>query len=430
MFETVIQEKALLVMVEVEKEAWSMDALAQEFRNLVVSAGIKVERLVTMKRKEITPSLYIGKGKAGELAVIVQEEDISVVIFNNNLKVSQQRNLEDVLGVKTIDRTQLILDIFAGHAHTREGILQVELAQLKYLLPRLKGKGIDLSRLGGGIGTRGPGEKKLEIDRRRISDRITRLEKEINDVKAYRQVMRKKRQKEEVSVCSLVGYTNAGKTTLFNALTEGEEKTSPDLFTTLDTVTRQISLGNSLQVIVSDTVGFIYKLPANLVDAFKATLEELRYADVLLHVIDADNKEIPRLREAVDLILEELTLTEKPALLVFNKIDLLSSEQLADLKRDYPSAIFVSALKKINIDLLKIRIYEILSGDQVKVMLKFPFSLMEVVNYIHKNCEILKKKYNETEVVYWVRVDKNKLSYLEKRGVAVKKGFIKHERTG
>lgn len=421
MIETVIQEKALLVMVEVEQSPWPEDALAREFRNLVVSTGIKVEQMVIMKRKEITPSLYIGKGKAEELALIVQEEDISVVIFNNNLKVSQQRNLEDVLGVKTIDRTQLILDIFAGHARTREGILQVELAQLNYLLPRLKGKGIVLSRLGGGIGTRGPGEKKLEIDRRRITDRITKLEKEINEVKTYRQVMRKKRQKEAVKMCSLIGYTNAGKTTLFNALTEGQEKTSPDLFTTLDTVTRQISLDNSSRVIVSDTVGFIYKLPANLVDAFKATLEELRYADVLLHIIDADNQEIPRLREAVDLILEELALTEKPALLVFNKIDRLSPDHLANLKLNYPSAVFVSAREKIDIDLLKRRIQDIFGEGQVKVMLKIPFNLMEVTNYIHNHCEILKKKYNETEVVYWVRADKNKLNYLRTRGVDVKK---------
>lgn len=356
MYETNQKEKALLVMVEVGQEKWPSEVLAEEFKNLVISTGIEVEDLIITKRKFITPSLYIGKGKTEELALIVQEENINVVIFNNNLSYTQQRNLEDILLVKTIDRTQLILDIFSKHARTQEGILQVELAQLEYLLPRLKGKGIMLSRLGGGIGTRGPGEKKLEIDRRRITDRIARLKHEINQISQHRQTTRKKREKENISICSLVGYTSAGKTTLFNALTESDEKITGFLFTTLDTVSHTFSLHNNLKAVLSDTVGFIYKLPLNLIEAFKATLEELQYADLLLHVVDASSEDIARLMESVNLILKELKLSEKPALLVFNKIDKISPQELSFLQGKYPDAVFISALEKINLDILRERI--------------------------------------------------------------------------
>ena len=307
--ETKEQERALLVVVEEQKEKWSREALAEEFKNLVLSTGIEVADIVFVKGRQPTPSLFIGKGKAEELGMIAQEKNVNVVIFNNNLNFNQQRNLEDIFGVKTIDRTQLILDIFASHARTQEGILQVELAQFKYLLPRLKGKGIMLSRLGGGIGTRGPGEKKLEVDRRRISDRIVRLKQELEGVKQRRQVMRKKREKTNVLMCSLVGYTNAGKSTLFNALTESTERVSSSLFTTLDTVTHTFNVKNNLKAILSDTVGFIYKLPPYLVEAFKATLEELHYADLILHVVDAYSKNIERMRQAVESILEDFELS-------------------------------------------------------------------------------------------------------------------------
>lgn len=420
MHETIKKERALLVMVEVEREKWSSAELAEEFKSLVSSTGLEVAHLELIKRREISPALYIGKGKLEELLVIVQEEDVNVVIFNNNLSFAQQRNLEDVLGVKTIDRTQLILDIFAAHARTQEGILQVELAQAEYLLPRLKGKGVVLSRLGGGIGTRGPGEKKLEVDRRRITDRITRLKKDLIMIKQHREIMRKRRRKEQTAVCSLVGYTNAGKSTLFNVLTESSERVSADLFTTLDTVTRQFTLRHSLKVILSDTVGFIYKLPLNLVEAFKATLEELCYADVLLHIIDVSNKEILRLRESVDSILKELNVCEKPLILVFNKIDLLLEREVLVLEKDFPDAVFVSALEKINIERLKEKIYQVLFSGRVQVILRFPFNLMSVIKYIHDNCEVLKTVYQQEEVVYWVKIEKPRLSYLREKGVVVK----------
>ncbi|UCD15192.1 MAG: GTPase HflX [Candidatus Omnitrophota bacterium] len=420
LYSTIKEERALLVMIELAKEKWPVQSLAQEFKNLVVSTGISAQELVVFKRKEITPSLFIGKGKAQELAVLVQEKNINVVIFNNNLSFTQQRNLEEVFGVKTIDRTQLILDIFAAHARTREGILQVELAQLEYLMPRLAGKGIALSRLGGGIGTRGPGEKKLEVDRRKIADRIVRLKKEIEGVRQHRLLLRKKRQKEKVNMCSLVGYTNAGKSTLFNALTKSEERTAQSLFTTLDTVSRKFAVHNNLEIVLSDTVGFIYKLPPYLIESFKATLEELHYADVLLHIIDSSSKEISRLLESVNSILKELELNLKPAILIFNKIDELSGQQLADLKRQYPDAVFISALREMNLNLLNEKIYEGIFGDLIEGLIKVPFNQMAISSFIHNNCEVLKVDYSQGGVIYLVRITKKNIDFLRKKGVNVK----------
>lgn len=417
---TVKKETALLVMVEVQKERWPRSVLADEFKNLVSSTEITVGQLVYIHRREISPALYIGKGKVEELALLIQEQGMNVVIFNNNLAPTQQRNLEEKLGVKVIDRTQLILDIFAGHAHTQEGILQVELAQLEYLLPRLKGKGIMLSQLGAGIGTRGPGEKKLEADRRKITDRITRMKGELDQVRTHREIMRRKRQKEKMNACSLIGYTNAGKSTLFNSLTESDQDTSSELFTTLATVSRNFILNNNCKAILSDTVGFIYNLPVHLVASFRATLEELHYADVLIHVIDAFNRDIMRLRESVDAVLKDLELKDKPAVMVFNKIDKLTEEELKGLKVSYPDAIFISALKKTGLEELKKKIHELLSEGMSEVILKIPFSLMDMANYIHKNCEVLKVDYQEAGVVYLARVRSHALSYLKKQGVSVK----------
>jgi len=407
-------------MVEIRQERWPQDVLIEEFKTLVTSSGIEVAKLIPVKLRQITSALYIGKGKAEELALIAQEENVDVVIFNNNLSFTQQRNLEEVLGIKTIDRTQLILDIFAKHAHTQEGFLQVELAQLEYLLPRLKGKGIMLSRLGAGIGTRGPGEKKLEIDRRRITDKITRLKHDLKEVSSHRDVTRKKREKEKALVCSLVGYTSAGKTTLFNALTMASEKVSPTLFTTLDTVSRSISVHESSKVILTDTVGFIYKLPLNLIDAFKATLEELAFANILLHVIDASSSDSMRLIESVNSVLKELGVDTKTIIMIFNKIDKLSQAQIEVLRNKYSGAIFISALKGTNLDALKKTIYELSFPDMVEAVVKLPFNMMALTDYIHSNCEVLKTNYEENKAVYLVRAKKDNLIYLENRGIDIK----------
>ena len=417
---TTQKEKALLVVVYEQKEPWSKEALATEFENLVTSTGIEVSNLVFVKLSLPNPQFYIGKGKVAELSELVAREKVSVVIFDNNLNFTQQRNLEEALNAKTIDRTQLILDIFAKHAQTQEGILQVELAQHEYLLPRLRGKGIMLSRLGGGIGTRGPGEKKLEVDRRRILDRISKLKKDLKLVRQHRSTMRKKRQKEGIATCSLVGYTNAGKTTLFNNLCQSSQTTSLALFTTLDTVTRSISLEANFKVVLSDTVGFIYKLPLNLIEAFKATLEELHYADVLLHVIDASSKDILQIKKPVDLILKELGLDEKSIILVFNKIDKISKEQEVVLGNKYPEAIFISAENNIGLDILREEIYKNIFKDTVEAVVRVPFERMDMVQYFHKNCQVIKNIYQESEVVYWIRTKKDKLDYLKRQGLKVR----------
>jgi len=422
MYETVKKEKALLVVVTVgeEDQMWPQEEIIEEFRNLVFSTGIEVGDIVSVKINQPTPTFYIGKGKTFELAQRVHQQEINVVIFNNNLSYTQQKNLEEVIGVKVIDRTQLILDIFAKHAHTQEGALQVELAQLEYLLPRLKGKGIMLSRLGGGIGTRGPGEKKLEVDKRRIFDKISRLRKELAQVRKHREVIRKKRQKEEIGVCSLVGYTNAGKTTLLNVLVGEHQTTSNSLFTTLDPVSRILWVGNNFKVVITDTVGFLYRLPPNLIEAFKATLEELKFADLLLHIVDVSNKNFSRLIEAVSSILKSLELEEKKMLLVFNKIDKITQAQQEKLKKEYPEAVFISALKKINLDALLDKIYYFLSPQWVEAVVKIPFSTMEVADYLYNHSDVVKVEYKEKEAIFLVKIKRVFLSYLRKKGVMYK----------
>jgi len=421
MHETEKREKALLVVVLEHGELWKKDNLSEEFRNLVLSTGIEVIDSISLKLQTPNPSLYIGKGKAEEIATLAAELEVNIVIFNNNLNFTQQRNLEDILELKTLDRTQLILDIFAYHAQTQEGVLQVELAQLEYMLPRLKGKGIMLSRLGGGIGTRGPGEKKLEIDRRRISERISRLKKELELIKQHRTVMRKKRKKEGAYVFSLVGYTNAGKTTLFNTICDTQQRESNSLFTTLDTVSRVFFIHNKLRAVLSDTVGFIYKLPPNLIESFKATLEELRYADVLLHVIDASSTNIIQIKDSVESILSELKLDKKPTIKVFNKIDKLSIEERDNLFRNFPDAAFVSAKKILNLDVLTEKLYELIFKDRVEVVVHVPFDKMENLRFFHNDCEVLKTSYLEKEAVFWLKIDKQKFAFLEKQGLTIKK---------
>jgi len=417
MHEIIKKETALLVVVIEQREPWSSEALAAEFKSLVVSTGIEVVDLVFVRLSKINPSFYIGRGKVEELAAAL--EGVDVIIFNNNLNFTQQRNLEDILGRKTIDRTQLILDLFAKHAQTREGILQVELAQLNYLMPRLRGKGIMLSRLGGGIGTRGPGEKKLEVDRRRISNHIIYLKKDLRLIKQHRDVMRKKREKERINICSLVGYTNAGKTTLFNALTQSSQTTSSALFTTLDAVTHVFPLRSNSKTVLSDTVGFIYNLPPNLIEAFKATLEELHYANVLLHVIDAASRNISQVKKTVDSLLKELGLESKFKITVFNKIDELSEQEVGNLKSKYPQAVFISAARNIGLEVLKEEIYKNIFQDAIEVVVRLPFDRMDIVNYLHEHCEVLKVSYQK-EAVYWVKMSKHELSYIEKQGLKIK----------
>ena len=318
----------------------SLDELA----GLADAAGAAVVLRVLQKNPKPDPATFLGSGKVTTLAASVAEARVDVVIFDNELSPAQLRNLESALECKVLDRTQLILDIFASRARTREGKLQVELAQLKYMLPRLVGSSAALSRLGGGIGTRGPGETKLETDRRRIRHRISVLSGEIEEVRRRRTQLRERRQKSSVPTVALVGYTNAGKTTLFNALTGDEAVASDALFVTLDPLVRKVKLPDRRELLVSDTVGFIDRLPHLLVAAFRATLEEVAAADLLLHVIDASSPDRDRHMAAVRAVLAEVEADRVPMVEVFNKCDQLEAGERARVRAVHPGALCVSAL--------------------------------------------------------------------------------------
>jgi GTPase len=318
-------EKAFLVGVEVKGRAqrWSAEDSIEELAQLAQTAGAKVEGAMIQRVEKPNHTSYIGKGKVEELAALREKVGYDLVIFDDELSPTQQRNLEDALEVKIIDRTALILDIFARRAQTREGRLQVELAQLHYLLPRLVGEWSHLERLGGGIGTRGPGETQLETDRRIVKNKILRLQDEIEGVRKHRALYRRQRTTQAIPVVSIVGYTNSGKSTLMNALSHADVLVEDKLFATLDPTTRRVSLPNQKEMLLTDTVGFIQKLPTLLVAAFRATLEELDEADLLLHVIDITHRNAAEQSATVENILRDLNLDAKPRIEVLNKFDLV-----------------------------------------------------------------------------------------------------------
>lgn len=339
-----------------------------ELEQLADTAGAEVICTTTQKRVTPEPGTYIGKGKAEEVALLVQEKNANIVIFDAELSPRQQKTLEDIIGVKTIDRTELILDIFAQRAQTKEGKLQVELAQLKYLSPRLVGEGIFLSRQmgggkGGGIATRGPGETKLEVDRRRIKDRIKALEDEVEHIKRHRSHQRRQREKTGIPVVAIVGYTNAGKSTLLNALSDSDVLVENRLFATLDPTTRKVKLPDMSDVLITDTVGFIQRLPTSLVKAFRATLEEVTNADLILHVIDPVH---PAYLEHIDTvydILAELDANKKPIISVINKVDLVKDENVYnELAEKLPNPVKISALARKGFGGLLTKIQEILQS--------------------------------------------------------------------
>ncbi|MEO8071407.1 MAG: GTPase HflX [Acidobacteriota bacterium] len=347
------------------------DILFEELEGLANAAGAQVVLRVVQDRAHADSATLIGSGKAASLAKACDESSIDVVIVDNNLSPAQARNLEKICGRRVIDRTELILDIFARRARTREGQLQVELAQLQYMLPRLTGAGAAMSRLGGGIGTRGPGETKLETDRRRIRTRLSVLKKDIAEVQRRRTYLRARRGRAEVPTIALVGYTNAGKTTTFNWLTGATSVASDALFVTLDPVMRRVKLGDGRQVVLADTVGFIDRLPHQLVAAFQATLEEVTRADLLLHVIDVAAPDRDRRAEAVRAVLTEVGADHVPIVEVFNKIDLLPAEELEALKQRHPAALWISAREATGRDALIADALERLTMDAERVSLKF-----------------------------------------------------------
>lgn len=347
-------EKALLVVPYNSKNNWGLEDIKDELKSLVSSSGVVPLDFVVCPVREISPVYFIGKGKVYEIKDKVKNISADVVVFNSDLTSGQQLELEDIIEAKVIDRTQLILDIFAQRAKSNEGKVQVELAQLRYLLPRLKGKGTELSRLGGGIGTRGPGEQKLEIDRRRIKEKISRLKSTLENLCRHRDNLRRHRRRISMPLISIIGYTNAGKSSLLNALTRSNVQVENRLFSTLDAVTRRLYLPNHQEVLLTDTVGFIHNLPHDLVESFKATLEEVKEADFLIHVIDVSSHLIEEKSKSVFKVLEELNVQKKPIITVLNKIDLVPSVSFIErLKREFSNSAAVSVLNGAGLDDLK-----------------------------------------------------------------------------
>lgn len=403
-------EKALLVTIRLysEEDAWSLEDDALEMEELSATSQAEVVDNITCLRDKPTANLFIGKGKAEEIAFLCQEEGIDTVIFSRDLSGTQQRNLEEVIGRKTIDRTQLILDIFAKHAKTPEGKTQVELAQLQYLIPRLVGKGIMLSRLGGGIGTRGPGEQKLEVDRRRIRKRIDKLKDDLKHLSLHRATLRKRRKENEIPSVALVGYTNAGKSTLLNTLTNAGQSVADSLFTTLDPLSKSVKLDNGEEIIVSDTVGFLHRLPHHLIEAFKATLEEVMESDLLVHVLDASSPAVHQVNKAVWDVLKELGAEDKPVITALNKIDLVQDVfWIRKLEEDFVNPIPISARLNQNVDILLRRIAENFQSKMILLEIVIPHSRMDLVDLFYRKGQVKSINYLPDGIIIQANLPKH-----------------------
>ena len=398
----VMSERAILIGMEWGRNdsLWTVDDSLEELKHLADTAGATVIKKFIQKRPKPDPAFFIGRGKVQELALYAQQENIDLCIFDDELSPAQQRNIESVMGIRILDRTALILDIFAQRARTNEGKLQVELAQLQYTLPRIMGKGLMLSRLGGGIGTRGPGETKLEVDRRRIRDRIAFIKDQIEKVKAVRSLHRSKRKKNNVFEVSLVGYTNAGKSTLLNTLTNSDIYAKDQLFATLDPTTRQLTLPNKQEIIITDTVGFIQRLPHQLIAAFRSTLEVVTEADLLVHVIDVSHELYKEQAAAVHEVLKEIGAETKPVITVYNKIDKLPPDsKLADRLALEEDTVCISAAKKLNLESLQQMIESYLKSKAVEVTLCIPYAETAKAAQLHETANVLEQEYTETGAV-------------------------------
>lgn len=386
-----IEEKVILVGISEQDGDDAEDSLA-ELAELVKTAGAVVVGTLIQKRETIHPGTYVGTGKVDEITQLLAATGATGIVCDDELSPAQMKNLESILATKVMDRTLIILDIFAARATTSEGKIQVELAQLKYRLSRLSGLGKSMSRLGGGIGTRGPGEKKLEIDRRLINDRIAQLNRELKEVVKHRDITRAKREKNDVPVVAIVGYTNAGKSTLLNHLTDAEVLEEDKLFATLDPTTRMLELDGHQQVLLTDTVGFIRKLPHHLIEAFKSTLEEAKYADYIFHVVDASNPQMDKQMHIVYETLDRLGVKNKKIVTLFNKMDQRTEEEpLQDFRADH--ILMISAARNEGLDKIKDLLQEMLREDKVYIERVIPYAQAGIIQLVREKGELVSEEY-------------------------------------
>ena len=389
------QERAILIGLERDGiSKWDLADSMEELRELANSAGAEVVSTVTQKLEKPTAPYYIGRGKAELIKASFKDQQVTSVIFNDELSPAQGRNLENLLSRKVLDRTQLILDIFAQRARSREGRLQIELAQLQYLLPRLTRMWHHLSRQTGGIGTRGPGETQLEVDRRRVQERIARLERELEGVRRVRSVQRQGRKRHQWPVAAVVGYTNAGKSTLLNLLTGASLIAEDRLFATLDPTTRSLTLPNKQRLLLTDTVGFLRKLPHTLIESFKATLEEVNQADLLIHVVDLSHPRVEEHIEAVDSVTKELGAYGKQTLIVFNKIDAVESEELIEVyRRRFLHSVAISARTGAGVSALVQALEDELESWRLRSRFRVPMKEAGLIAEVHRVGHVLELHY-------------------------------------
>lgn len=402
-------ERALLVGIDRPNSEWDMDESLDELSRLAHTAGAEEAARTTQKLQKPNPATFIGSGKVDEIAALCEQLDIDVVIFDDELTPTQQSNLERSVrrDIKIIDRTALILDIFAMHAKTKEGRLQVRLAQNQYLYPRLRGMWAHLAsnRMGGGVGSRfGEGESQLEVDRRMVRKRITKIRKELESLSKVRAQQREERYKSGIFKLALVGYTNAGKSSILNAICDADVYSDDLLFATLDSTTRRLELPEGREVTLTDTVGFIQKLPTTLVEAFKSTLDEIRGADLLLHIVDASSESKYTQMKSVDEVLQQIDSASKGRIVVFNKCDLLDDSELLALKHRNPDAIFLSAKEKLGLDTLVQYISRAATSKDVPMDLLVPFDRGEMVSLAHRRCRIMNEEFSESGTRLSLRV--------------------------
>lgn len=412
-----LEERVILVAVEMDdrrsRSAMETEACLDELEELIKTAGATAVARTIQKRERIHPGHYLGTGKIEELKTMLAAYDATGIVCDDELSPAQMKNLEQMLGTKVMDRTMVILDIFAARALSGEGKIQVELAQLKYRLSRLVGIGASMSRLGGGIGTRGPGETKLETDRRYIKERIAELNREAQDIRTHRELLRNQRSKKGTPVISLVGYTNAGKSTILNYLSDAGVLAENKLFATLDTTTRKVELPGGSEIFLTDTVGFIQKLPHHLVQAFRATLEELQYADILLHVVDASNPNRAEHMKVVYETLKSLGCEDTPVITVFNKMDndVELPLPMDTMARDI---VQVSAWKGDGMDMLLERIEKLLQSFRKSMTALVPYTEGSLIGWVHGRCEIIKEEHTAEGVLLEVYVDEESANRLAK----------------